>query len=179
MAKEEKQEKATREKKEQNAVAKPHGKPQPQFESSTLIRILGKDIRGDKKVLHGLTFVKGISWAFSNAMCLKLKIDQNKKIKDLSQEEIAKISEFVKNPQLPQFLMNRRRDIYHGKDGHLIGADLDLQREFDIKRLKKIKSFKGQRHTLGQPVRGQRTKSHFRTNKTVGVQKKKTAPSKK
>jgi len=44
-----------------------------------------------------------------------------------------------------------------------------LQTEFDIKRLKKIKSYRGLRHVLGQPVRGQRTRGHFRKNKAVGV----------
>ena len=48
-----------------------------------------------------------------------------------------------------------------------------MKREFDIKRMKKIKSYKGARHSAGQPVRGQRTRSHFRSRgKAVGVTKK-------
>ena len=70
-------------------------------------------------------------------------------------------------------MMNRRKDYEDGKDKHLLTSSLDLQKELDIKRLKKIRSYRGLRHALGQPVRGQRTKSHFRKNKTVGVQKKK------
>jgi len=172
-------------KSEEKQQAKPgqekqRGRPVPVIESAKLVRILGKDIPGDKKVVHGLTFIKGISWTFSNAACHKLKIDENKKIQDLNQDEIAKITEFIKNPQVPQFLLNRRKDIYTGKDAHLIGADLDLQREFDIKRLKKIKSYKGSRHTLGQPVRGQRTKAHFRKNKKSGTgARKKEKPASK
>ena len=55
---------------------------------------------------------------------------------------------------------------------------LELQKEFDIKRLKKIKSYRGLRHSTGQPVRGQRTKSHFRTNrrKSSGINKKEKKP---
>ena len=55
---------------------------------------------------------------------------------------------------------------------HLTGADLTLSKELDIKRLKKIKSYRGIRHSIGQPVRGQRTRSHFRTGVSVGVQRK-------
>ena len=56
----------------------------------------------------------------------------------------------------------------------MTGTDLELQTEFDIKRMKKIKSYKGVRHSAGQPVRGQRTKSHFRKNKAKsgGIKKK-------
>lgn len=52
-----------------------------------------------------------------------------------------------------------------------------MKREFDIRRLKKIRSYRGLRHATGQPTRGQRTKSHFRAHgkkKAVGVQKKKS-----
>ena len=54
----------------------------------------------------------------------------------------------------------------------MIGSNLKLRREFDIRLMKKIKSYKGMRHAIAQPVRGQRTKSHFRTGSTVGVMKK-------
>ncbi len=140
-----------------------------------LIRILAKDIDGDKKVYTGLTRVKGISWSFSNAVCKNLGIDKDRKIQDLSKEEIKKIEEFVEKNNLQDFLLNRRQDFYSGEQKHLVGSDLVLQKEFDIKRLKKIKSYKGIRHTLGLPVRGQRTKSHFRKNRkksgAVGVRK--------
>ena len=134
-----------------------------------LIRILATDIPGNMRVYAGLRKIKGVSWSFSNAVCNVLKIDKKKKISELTKEEIDKISEFIKNPKLPEFLLNRRKDFETGKNMHLIGTDLELTKEFDIKRLKKIKSYKGIRHILGQPVRGQRTKSHFRKNKAVGV----------
>lgn len=130
-----------------------------------LIRILGKDIRGDKKLFVGITSLKGISWSFANALCKILKFNPNKKISELSEEEIQKITQFVKSPKIPAYLMNRRKDYNFGEDKHLVGNDLDMQKDFDIKRIKKIKSYKGVRHIQGQPVRGQRTKSHFRTNR--------------
>jgi small subunit ribosomal protein S13 len=130
-----------------------------------LIRILGKDIRGDKKLFVGITNLKGISWSFANALCKVLKLDPNKKIAELSEKEIQQITEFVKSPKIPSYLMNRRKDYNFGGDKHIVGSDLDMQKDFDIKRIKKIKSYKGVRHIQGQPVRGQRTKSHFRTNR--------------
>jgi len=135
----------------------------------SLIRVLGKDIRGDKQLFAGLTQIKGISWAFANATCKILKLDKTKKIQDVSAEEMAKIEAFVKDPQIPGFLKNRQNDFEDGEDKHLSGVDLKLRGEFDIKRLKKIKSYKGIRHSANLPVRGQRTKSNFRKNRKVSV----------
>ena len=141
----------------------PHVK---QEEYVKLVRILQKDIRGDKKVYRGICDIKGVSWMFANVVCTKTGIDRNKKIQDLTQEEIKKIEDFIANPQgVPGFLFNRKNDRETGEDKHIYGADLGLQVDFDIKRMKKIKSYKGVRHTLGRPVRGQRTKSNFRRNK--------------
>jgi small subunit ribosomal protein S13 len=138
---------------------------QPKIDDFKLIRILSKDIRGNKTVYNGLTDIKGISWNFCNAVCKKLKIDKNKKIEDLTPAEIEKLSEFIKNPEVPSFMKNRQKDVDSGENKHLHGVDLDLQREFDIKKMRKVKSYKGIRHGLGLPVRGQRTKSHFRKNR--------------
>ncbi len=137
----------------------------PKEEDFKLIRILSKDIKGNKSVYSGLTNIKGISWNFCNALCTKLKIDKKKKIQDLTPEEIEKISEFVKNPSIPSYMKNRQKDVDSGEDKHLNGVDLDLQKEFDIKKMRKVKSYKGIRHGLGLPVRGQRTKSNFRKNR--------------
>jgi small subunit ribosomal protein S13 len=154
---------------------KPNRMSQPEKHEERMVRILSKDIEGKMAIYVGLTKIKGISWSLSNLICKKLKIDKTKTIGSLTEKEIQQISEFIKNPQLPKYLMNRINDFETGKDTHLTGNDLDLRKEFDIKRLKKIKSYKGMRHTLGQPVRGQRTKSHFRTNrkKSSGVKVKK------
>ncbi len=140
-----------------------------------IVRILSKDIEGKMSVYSGLTKVNGISWSISNAICKKLNIDKNRKMGSLSDEEIKKISEFMKNPSVPSHLFNRQIDPETGVNRHLIGSDLELRKDFDIKRLKKIKSYRGIRHAAGLPVRGQRTKSHFRKNKSkgVGIKKKK------
>ncbi len=134
-----------------------------------VIRLLSKDIEGKMKIYPGLTKVKGISWSFSNAVCKKLKIDKNRKIGSLTKEEMTKIAEFIKNPEVPKQILNRRDDFETGKNKHLTGGDLELQTEFDIKKLKKIKSYRGYRHMSGLPLRGQRTRSHFRKNKSKGV----------
>jgi len=144
-------------------------KGKEKYEDVSLIRILGKDIRGDKQLFAGLTQIKGISWAFANVMCRVLKLDEKKKIKDVTPEEMTEIEKFVKDPQIPRFLKNQQNDFKDGEDKHLTGADLKLKGEFDIKRLKKIKSYKGVRHSVNLPVRGQRTKSNFRKNRKPSV----------
>ena len=139
-----------------------------------IVRILSTDIEGGMKIFPGLTKIKGISWAVSNAICKNLDMDKNRKIGSLTEADIKKISEFMKNPKMSQFLFNRKFDFETGERKHLIGTDLELKKEFVIKRLKKIKSYRGFRHTLGLPSRGQRTKGNFRRNraKSVGIKKK-------
>jgi len=140
-----------------------------------IVRIMSKDIEGKMSVYSGLTKIKGISWGMANAICKKLKIDKKRKIGSLTDEEIKKITEFVKSPEIPKYLVNRRADFDSGKDKHLISSDLELRKEFDIKRLKKIKSYRGIRHSAGLPTKGQRTRSNFRKNraKGAGIRKKK------
>src|SRR3989344_2669531 len=120
-----------------------------------IIRIMQKDIEGGMKLYPGLTKIKGISWSLSNVVCKKLE-------------------EFLKNPDVPNYLKNRQKDLETGKDEHLVGSNLELRKEFDIKRLKKIKSYKGYRHAAGLPARGQRTRAHFRKNRSrgAGIKKK-------
>jgi len=145
-------------------------------EEASLVRILGKDIRGDKKVLAGLTKITGISWAFANAICKKLNLDEKMRIQEIPKDKIKKIEEFIENPDVPTFLKNRQKDFDSGENKHLSGEDLRLRKEFDIKRLRKTKSYKGVRHSAGLPVRGQRTRSNFRKNRrksgVTGVKKK-------
>ena len=134
-------------------------------EHDSLVRIGGSDLSGRKGILVGLTKIKGISWSCGNALCKLLKINPTKKINDLEREEIDAIEGFISKPKLPNFLMNRRKDLDSGEDVHLNGADLKLREEFDIKRLKKIKSYRGSRHAANLPSRGQRTKSNFRRHR--------------
>jgi small subunit ribosomal protein S13 len=140
-----------------------------------IVRILSKDIEGKMSVYSGLTKIKGVSWTMANAICKKLGIEKRRKIGSLTDKELERIEEFMKNPDLPNYIVNRRKDFETGKDTHLIGSDLDLKKEFDIKRLKKIKSYRGFRHLAGLPTRGQRTRSNFRRNraKGAGIKKKK------
>ena len=144
-------------------------------EHETLVRILGYDIPGSKRIYVGLTKIKGVSWAISRAICVMLQLPVSKRISDLTKEEIKKIEDFMRTLPIPDFLKNRRFDPETGETKHFYGSDLDMKREFDIKRLIKMKSYVGIRHAAGQPVRGQSTRSHFRnrTNKQkVGMKKK-------
>jgi len=153
-------------------------KKEKEIKFETLIRILATDIPGNSTVYHGLTRIKGISWAVSNAICHTLKIDKKRKVSTLSEDEMAKITSFIKDPKLPEWLLNRKRDSSSGLSKHLVTTELDMQKEFDVRKMKKIKTYKGWRHAIGQPVRGQRTRSHFRKGVSVGVIKAKEAPAK-
>jgi small subunit ribosomal protein S13 len=76
-------------------------------------------------------------------------------------------------------MLNRKRDPVTGEDKHLAVSELELTHKMDIDLMRKLKSYKGVRHSIGLPVRGQRTRGSFRKGKTVGVSKKKAAPAKK
>lgn len=143
-----------------------------------IVRISSRDVEGGMKIYAGLAKIKGVSWSLSNAVCKKLKIDKTRKIGSLTEEEIKKITDFIKNPKVPKHILNRRGDFETGKDKHLVESDLELQKEFEIKRLKKIKSYRGFRHSSGLPLRGQRTKSNFRKNKAKGAGIKKKGQKK-
>ena len=166
--------------KEQKQVGNPKIEVKEKHEER-LVRIMSRDVEGKMKIYPGLTKIKGVSWGISNAVCHILGIDKNRTIGALTEDEIKKISEFLKNPKLPIFLLNRRFDFETGENRHLTGTDLDLKKDFDIKRLRGIKSYRGLRHQLGLPSRGQRTKAHFRKNKSkgVGIKKKSKKPGEK
>ena len=142
------------------------------FQEEVLVRILSTDIPGNNNLVSGFTKIKGISWSMANAICGALKLDKKRKIKELNEKEIEKISEFIKNTKLPEWILNRRKDFESGKSLHLLSNDLDYAKENDIRFLKKIRCYRGWRHASGQPVRGQRTKSHFRKGASLGVSKK-------
>lgn len=138
-----------------------------------LVRISNTDIEGKKQVYYGLTKIHGMGYSLSHALCNLLNINQTKKIGELSDTEIKDIENVIKDPsKLPSFLYNRRKDFDTGLDTHVTGSNLRLRVEFDVKRMKRLKTYRGIRHSFGLPVRGQRTKSHFRTGSTVGVMKK-------
>lgn len=139
-----------------------------------IIRIMSHDVRGGMSVHSGLTKIKGVSWGMSNAACRKTGTDKRRKIESLSEKEIKKISDFMKNPDVPDHLKNRRFDPETGENRHLTGTDLELRKSFDVKKLKQTKSYRGVRHAAGLPLRGQRTKGNFRKNraKGTGIKKK-------
>ncbi len=142
-----------------------------------LVRIATTDLDGAKPIYHSLTKIKGISYMFSNFVIHAAGIERKKKTGLLTDSEIKRIEDVLKSPmeyRAPSWILNRRKDFATGKDFHLIGSDLSFTQDNDIKIMKKIKSYKGVRHILGLPARGQRTKSNFRKNKgkVMGVKKR-------
>lgn len=169
MAEEKKQETKKEKKPEQKVEKKKPSIISKEVSTGRIIRIFQTDIPGNKTLYVGLTRIKGVSWAISNALCLLNNFDKKRKIESLSKEEIQAIEAALRAGKFPRFLLNRRNDFTTGQDSHAFGSDLELAEELDIKRLKKIRSFRGLRHATGQPTRGQSTKSHFRTNRKRGV----------
>ena len=143
-------------------------------EPESLVRILGYDIPGSKPVHVGLTRIKGISWSISHAFSILMKIPSTKKILELTKDEIKKIEEVANTLPLPDYLKNRRFDPETGETKHLFGTALEMRKDFDIKKMIKMRSYKGVRHAFKLPVRGQRTRAHFRKKGgAFGVKKKK------
>jgi small subunit ribosomal protein S13 len=143
-----------------------------------IVRVVNTDLNGNKGIGIALTKIKGIGKTFSNAICAIAGIDPLIKAGLLSDEQLNKLGLIMKSPVeygFPSWMLNRRNDYESGEDKHLITADLSFTKDNDIKRLRKIKSYKGVRHSSNLPVRGQRTKSNFRRNKgkVQGVSKKK------
>jgi len=176
---EQKQEAEKTQKKKEKPVAKPivekkAVEKKPEESDEVLVRVFGYDVPGSKRIYPGLTRIKGVSWAVSNSVCRKSGIDKNKRFSELSKQDIQKIENFLTNLELPAYMKNRRNEMETGQTTHLYGTDLDITKDFDLKRMKKIRSWKGVRHSQKQPVRGQRTRSHFRERKIaiVGGKKK-------
>jgi len=147
-------------------------------EGRRIVRILSTDIDGSLPLERALRRIKGISFMFARSACISMNADGKKKVGIMSDQEIRNVEEFLKNPKLPSWMLNRRKDPEAGKDIHLTMSQLDFRRKEDINQMKRIRSYKGIRHESGQPVRGQRTRSTFRTNKSIGVSKKKASPQK-
>jgi len=154
---------------------------QPQQEIKHLVRIAKTDLKGEKAIGCALKKIKGVGYTFASLACNLADVDKNKKTGLLTDEEISKLKNIIENPiqhNIPSWLFNRRRDFNSNVDQHLLITDLELAKEDDIKRMRKIKCYRGVRHSSGLPVRGQRTRSNFRKNKgkvTLGVQRKKVA----
>lgn len=140
-----------------------------------ILRIIDADVDGTLKVPYAVARVKGVSINLATAILRKAEVDQNKRAGFLTETEIDKIEEIIRDPAkygLPAWFLNRRRDEETGKDTHLISAELALRNKMDIEQMKNIKSWKGYRHAYGLKVRGQRTKTTGRAGKALGVKKK-------
>ena len=120
-----------------------------------MARISGIDIPKDKRGAIALTYIYGIGKSLALTILENAKVDQNKKVSDWDDKEIASIREFV---------------------GSLtIEGELRSETQLNIKRLMDIGSYRGIRHRTGLPLRGQRTKNNSRTRKG----KRKTVANKK
>jgi small subunit ribosomal protein S13 len=140
-----------------------------------IIRFAGSDIQGAEPVTYALTNVKGIGIKLANAIVEKSGINPETRMGFLSSADVDKIEDIVTNPTkygIPGWLLNRQKDIETGKNIHLLGADLVFQNKNDIDQMKKMRSWKGVRHSYGLKVRGQRTKTTGRAGKAMGVKKK-------
>jgi small subunit ribosomal protein S13 len=140
-----------------------------------IIRFAGTDIPGTLPVTFALTKVKGIGIKLANVIVEKSGINAETRMGFLSSADVEKIEDIATNPSnygIPAWLLNRRKDMDTGKDLHLLGTDLIVQTKNDIDGMKKIRSWKGFRHSYGLKVRGQRTKSTGRAGKAMGVKKK-------
>ncbi len=141
-----------------------------------IVRVVNTDLDGNKKLIDALRKIKGVSFMFANMACALIGLDKNKVTGELDEKEIVTLNDFLKDPlkfKVPLWMLNRRKDPEEAIDSHLVSTDLKYVQENDIKMMKKIKSYKGIRHMLGQPVRGQCTKAHFRQKgrKALGVKK--------
>ena len=140
-----------------------------------ILRIIGTDIDGTLKTSYALTKIKGISLNLANAILKNAKVNPDTRAGFLKEAEIEKIEEIINEPTkhgLPNWLLNRRKDLETGTDAHLIRADLVLKTKTDIDQMKEMKSWRGYRHAYGLKVRGQRTKTTGRKGKALGVKKK-------
>lgn len=125
-----------------------------------MARIAGVTIPSEKRVVISLTYVYGIGSKFASEILAKAKIDESIRVKNLTDDEIGRISEVI------------------SKD-YMVEGDLQRVVTGNIKRLKDINAYRGLRHKNNLPSRGQRTKTNARTRRgrklTVGGTAKKVA----
>ena len=121
-----------------------------------MARIVGVDIPDNKRLEVSLTYIKGIGGATSLEIINKLGLDPNKRAKDLTFDEIAKLNSLLQKE-------------------YLIEGNLQREVQKNVERLKSIKSYRGARHSAKLPCRGQRTRSNARTKRA----KKRTVAGKK
>ncbi len=138
---------------------------------------MGTGVDGSHSVLYGLAKIKGVGVMFSNALCNVLKLDKHKKISDLSEKEIEQIETYLSGDEkkgIPEWLLNTRNDVTTGQNKHYIAKDLDYFMMQLKRSLYKLKTYRGLRLKENLTVRGQRTKSNFRRQKTIAAMKAKS-----
>ncbi|CAO4372452.1 Protein CBR-RPS-18 [Caenorhabditis briggsae] len=139
-------------------------------------RVMNTNIDGNRKVPFALTAIKGVGRRFAFVCCRKADIDVNKRAGELTEEDFDKIVTIMQNPsqyKIPNWFLNRQKDIKDGKTGQLLSTAVDNKLREDLERMKKIRLHRGLRHYWGLRVRGQHTKTTGRKGRTVGVSKKK------
>lgn len=139
-----------------------------------IVRIVGNDIRGEKKIVIGLTQIKGLGFMFATAILDTLKINPNSNIGNLTDENVQAIEKVITDPiasNIPIWFLNRRKDIETGSDLHLLTSDIPFTLRNDIERERITASWRGYRHLSGLKVRGQRTRTSGRKGGAVGVAK--------
>jgi small subunit ribosomal protein S13 len=140
-----------------------------------MLRVAGTDVDGTKKIVYGLTKIRGVGPSLAAAIVRVAEVKPELRMGDLSEAEVQKVEDVMRDPAkygLPSRLFDRRKDRDTGRDMHFIGADLALSTKNDIDFMKDIRSWKGTRHSLGLKVRGQRTRTTGRKGRAVGVAKK-------
>ena len=127
-----------------------------------MARIAGINIPQNKLVHIGLTYIYGIGDKFSKEICTALDFPKEKRVNELTDDEILKIREFIDK-------------------NFTVEGDLRRENSFSIKRLIDLASYRGSRHTKKLPVRGQRTRCNARTRKgkAIAIAGKKLTPLKK
>jgi len=141
-----------------------------------IVRLMRKDLPGEVTVERALQSLRGVGNMTARAIRKKVGYDSTIKMGDLTDAELKTLEKMLQAPHtfdFPHWLLNRRKDPETGMDTHLIETELMLSEREDIVNMKKIKSYRGIRHMFNLRVRGQRTRSTGRKNKTIGVQKKK------
>ncbi|CAG8683720.1 7560_t:CDS:2, partial [Dentiscutata heterogama] len=131
---------------------------------------------GKNKVMFALTAIKGVGRRYANLVCKKADVDLNKRAGELTNEELERIVLIIQNPtqyKIPNWFLNRQKDIVDGKYSQVLANGLESKFREDLERLKKIRAHRGLRHFWGLRVRGQHTKTTGRRGRTVGVSKKK------
>src|SRR5271157_314025 len=163
---------------DKKAVKKPQTEEKETFRG--IVRIAGKDVKGQVTLIRSLDAVRGIGHTMAAAAARviekELSLKHDMRVGDLSEEQVEKIDKILyslhEHPEVPKFLLNRRSDFLTGTDRHVIMNDLIFENTQDIEREKKMYTWIGYRHTYGQKVRGQRTRNTGRTGMAVGVLRK-------